>query len=100
MIFVYLMIRRPPRSTLFPYTTLFRSYDCGMAQPGNRPLGACSAEAARVEAPQAASAVNKAVWTRRRMASLRDGQSPTLGGGMTFDPVPEGMAGGLRHRQR
>src|SRR5256886_13117593 len=22
------MIRRPPRSTLFPYTTLFRSYDC------------------------------------------------------------------------
>src|SRR3712207_8094240 len=25
MIFVYLMIRRPPRSTLFPYTTLFRS---------------------------------------------------------------------------
>src|SRR2546429_2309760 len=22
------MIRRPPRSTLFPYTTLFRSYGC------------------------------------------------------------------------
>src|SRR5437868_10787290 len=22
------MIRRPPRSTLFPYTTLFRSLDC------------------------------------------------------------------------
>src|SRR3989442_11567941 len=28
------MIRRPPRSTLFPYTTLFRS------QPVFRPLGA------------------------------------------------------------
>src|SRR2546425_4013303 len=26
------MIRRPPRSTLFPYTTLFRSY-----QPGRSP---------------------------------------------------------------
>src|SRR2546425_8484036 len=26
-IFFFLMIRRPPRSTLFPYTTLFRS--CG-----------------------------------------------------------------------
>src|SRR3712207_8672741 len=25
MFFVFLMIRRPPRSTLFPYTTLFRS---------------------------------------------------------------------------
>src|SRR3989442_10464931 len=24
------MIRRPPRSTLFPYTTLFRSLVCGM----------------------------------------------------------------------
>src|SRR2546427_3344192 len=23
------MIRRPPRSTLFPYTTLFRSWTCG-----------------------------------------------------------------------
>src|SRR5258708_27181589 len=25
MVLVFLMIRRPPRSTLFPYTTLFRS---------------------------------------------------------------------------
>src|SRR2546430_10394231 len=29
------MIRRPPRSTLFPYTTLFRSRD----RPGARPGG-------------------------------------------------------------
>src|SRR5260221_13393392 len=33
--FFFLMIRRPPRSTLFPYTTLFRSLraalDCGIA---------------------------------------------------------------------
>src|SRR2546422_4105478 len=26
--FFFLMIRRPPRSTLFPYTTLFRSRRC------------------------------------------------------------------------
>jgi len=25
VVFFFLMIRRPPRSTLFPYTTLFRS---------------------------------------------------------------------------
>src|SRR2546422_5999148 len=34
------MIRRPPRSTLFPYTTLFRSIDRPWrlhAVPGNRP---------------------------------------------------------------
>src|SRR5256885_5912379 len=30
------MIRRPPRSTLFPYTTLFRSLDNG------RPLQSCA----------------------------------------------------------
>src|SRR5471030_1183805 len=27
--FFFLMIRRPPRSTLFPYTTLFRSEEAG-----------------------------------------------------------------------
>src|SRR2546426_7501657 len=26
LLFFFLMIRRPPRSTLFPYTTLFRSF--------------------------------------------------------------------------
>src|SRR2546430_5014060 len=30
------MIRRPPRSTLFPYTTLFRSHD-GVARRGYSP---------------------------------------------------------------
>src|SRR3712207_7720596 len=29
MVFFFLMIRRPPRSTLFPYTTLFRSGPVG-----------------------------------------------------------------------
>src|SRR2546429_5775062 len=28
LFFFFLMIRRPPRSTLFPYTTLFRSEKC------------------------------------------------------------------------
>src|SRR5258707_15828938 len=30
-LFFFLMIRRPPRSTLFPYTTLFRSHDTALA---------------------------------------------------------------------
>src|SRR2546422_10961104 len=34
------MIRRPPRSTLFPYTTLFRSPPVFGAMPDPRPLGA------------------------------------------------------------
>src|SRR3712207_7252000 len=32
MRFFFLMIRRPPRSTLFPYTTLFRSFTFGQVQ--------------------------------------------------------------------
>src|SRR5437667_6552141 len=30
LFFFFLMIRRPPRSTLFPYTTLFRSWAASM----------------------------------------------------------------------
>src|SRR2546428_9146755 len=37
--FFFLMIRRPPRSTLFPYTTLFRSVGGANADSG---LGAYS----------------------------------------------------------
>src|SRR5258708_19675148 len=34
--FFFLMIRRPPRSTLFPYTTLFRSGGQSCLRPPNR----------------------------------------------------------------
>src|SRR5690606_41572141 len=34
--FLFLMIRRPPRSTLFPYTTLFRSAVLGREQHRGR----------------------------------------------------------------
>src|SRR5258707_2896369 len=41
------MIRRPPRSTLFPYTTLFRS--CRLVPipsgPGQQPVGVCAGDA-------------------------------------------------------
>src|SRR5438034_9237143 len=34
-LFFFLIIRRPPRSTLFPYTTLFRSHE-EVQPPGRR----------------------------------------------------------------
>src|SRR2546422_4427974 len=37
--FFFLMIRRPPRSTLFPYTTLFRSQNVVESESGSRPEG-------------------------------------------------------------
>src|SRR3712207_9130055 len=36
LLFFFLMIRRPPRSTLFPYTTLFRSPTGGCRCTGRR----------------------------------------------------------------
>src|SRR2546427_4971766 len=40
VLFFFLMIRRPPRSTLFPYTTLFRSQSHGPALRGWLPARA------------------------------------------------------------
>src|SRR5687768_17970543 len=42
------MIRRPPRSTLFPYTTLFRS---PVAEPARRRRGARPGEVAEEDQP-------------------------------------------------
>src|SRR2546422_4388636 len=46
--FFFLMIRRPPRSTLFPYTTLFRSLAVAVDVVCLRVVPPESAEAARV----------------------------------------------------
>src|SRR5438876_8941401 len=45
----FLMLRRPPRSTLFPYTTLFRSLDIGWI-PSGRPAPAATEPAERPDA--------------------------------------------------
>src|SRR2546430_5835202 len=54
LLFFFLMIRRPPRSTLFPYTTLFRSLfadvrsgHCGGRIPRSSPLEATEEELMR-----------------------------------------------------
>src|SRR6266536_5959052 len=43
LIFFFLMIRRPPRSTLFPYTTLFRSSPSRCRPRGRAPRWRCRA---------------------------------------------------------
>src|SRR5690349_22374688 len=48
ILFFFLMIRRPPRSTLFPYTTLFRSIGTADGHRlGARDAGVHGARAAR-----------------------------------------------------
>src|SRR2546425_2539803 len=50
------MIRRPPRSTLFPYTTLFRSPPCCGARPTTddrgRARSVCGREAPRLNSTE------------------------------------------------
>src|SRR5690349_25140869 len=48
-LFFFLMIRRPPRSTLFPYTTLFRSPRPRPTRPEHRPGTARGPGCARSE---------------------------------------------------
>src|SRR5258708_13349379 len=57
------MIRRPPRSTLFPYTTLFRS-----CRPAGRPAARCRAAA---RAASGARAASDSSFARDRPLSLR-----------------------------
>src|SRR5256886_3563905 len=62
------MIRRPPRSTLFPYTTLFRSRQCALAVTCRWPAVACA------RAGAAAAAGPPARAGRRRLS--RPGTGP------------------------
>src|SRR5579872_7557260 len=48
-LFFFLMIRRPPRSTLFPYTTLFRSGCCAISRRARQPAFPVQPSAARSE---------------------------------------------------
>ena len=76
MSFFILMIRRPPRSTLFPYTTLFRSGDDGLV------LAAPPARAVELlpglAAPEESRAIVNAHYRVDTPLSLPGG-SPLLG---------------------
>src|SRR6266511_4254099 len=74
--FFFLMIRRPPRSTLFPYTTLFRSVR-GRHEQGARRCGT-------LRRPHFRGRVDEAVCRHRRN---EEGQ---------VEPLPEQAAGGVR----
>src|SRR3712207_8835970 len=63
MCFFFLMIRRPPRSTLFPYTTLFRSLTPAKVPPATSQIQTLVtlAEKARKEGLLALEAQVKAI---------------------------------------
>src|SRR3712207_8255667 len=63
--FFFLMIRRPPRSTLFPYTTLFRSFSA----PGFQTRMTPSRSVPMIDCSVTASMTLVMVWARA--ASIR-----------------------------
>src|SRR5438067_5509244 len=61
------MIRRPPRSTLFPYTTLFRSLVNGILWALDKPISKSEKTAAASDLPDAiknAKGIDSVVETR------------------------------------
>src|SRR2546430_17722382 len=78
------MIRRPPRSTLFPYTTLFRSYRDGFgplvreviladyAYPYRDPQGLPPAECAKARVEEIERAINQPEAAGRVAAILAE----------------------------
>src|SRR3712207_8095663 len=69
------MIRRPPRSTLFPYTTLFRSTPALVLFFGVPPLAAVSSD---LVVSAVMKPVGGAVHLRRGTVNLKDRKSTRL----------------------
>src|SRR5256886_12280290 len=95
------MIRRPPRSTLFPYTTLFRSLDVEVVQCGYCQSGQIMAAAALlankphptdadIDAAMAGNICRCGTYVRIRAAIQRAGggsnHSPTAASGLPRGP--------------
>src|SRR3712207_2950279 len=81
------MIRRPPRSTLFPYTTLFRSNETAYCLAVEKLLG--------IEAPPRAEVIRVLVMELNRIASHLVGLATF---GMEMGALT-GMTNGFRERE-
>src|SRR2546422_9143402 len=79
------MIRRPPRSTLFPYTTLFRSGPRTSSVGGKRRHDAGPAPAR--------SGDRRRLRVRRRPDALGSSRGPEPDGGGRLMPSPVATAG-------
>src|SRR2546422_4624096 len=87
------MIRRPPRSTLFPYTTLFRSHTCqGCAEPQAEQEDQSEIHRSGPHADRKSTRLNSshgyisyAVFCLKKKTPIR---SPSPGRGATPPPPP------------
>ena len=130
MVFFFLMIRRPPRSTLFPYTTLFRSRtsartvfqsqsrksptpiparpaasrrDSSSSQASSSaPLAASALAAASPETPRPRTAIRMRWQVNERSPSMHRHDQPIQHGRRFPDRIRTGLSCTirLRHYQR
>src|SRR5258705_13898542 len=76
-LFFFLMIRRPPRSTLFPYTPLFRSPPRAVDdRPSHRAGRTAARRSRRRPAPRRAPQADPRPWRRPTRCSARRWPSP------------------------
>src|SRR3989441_7199377 len=94
------MIRRPPRSTLFPYTTLFRSLHVGPesagAEPGPIAYGRGGQEPTITDANLLLGRLNPdallGVKGRARLDQVHDIVNKKIGAHLSLDPVAAAAA--------
>src|SRR5258708_28668805 len=100
------MIRRPPRSTLFPYTTLFRSNINGGAYGASTTFGGLAAGLYTVTAKDGAGWVSGGfIWTpmepAARTATSASQDNETCNGqgsgGLTVTPATGGSGAGYTY---
>src|SRR2546430_10242010 len=94
LLFFFLMIRRPPRSTLFPYTTLFRSTSNQRRRSGSYPRKSALPELLAVGGPNPPGDFAAAEPRSEEHTSELQSQS-----NIAFPPLPASTQG-WRSRRR
>src|SRR5205809_7360379 len=93
------MIRRPPRSTLFPYTTLFRSFKRTVIMSATRHSYRSHERAPREDSGEVATVVRRPVDVRIRIDQLGGFPGRGLDGGLAQPVALEDLLGGAQpHR--
>src|SRR5688572_31114661 len=72
LVIFFLLVRRPPRSTLFPYTTLFRSVNPEVVHAHYGPMGYVLSRARSIETPIVTSFYGYDISLLPRSAFWRD----------------------------
>src|SRR2546422_7949456 len=77
LVFFFLMIRRPPRSTLFPYTTLFRSVPAAVGRVVINSVRMLAIPNIGQDSPRARARERRIQYPHRRVVGLQRSEEHT-----------------------